>query len=391
MNMRGSRFRLIVAVVLSGLLAAGCGGRQDPLEIGLRRVALDLAFKDASKAVPVSPRAVVRQIGLFDDSTLGQVPDVEPPRRSPRIVVIPGRRPETICEVAPAGANYDIPTYAVVKDPPTPGRYSRHNTGTVKFETATFNLDLPYPAKSAVDVGDVRFVTATSYANDKDVDSANLPADARNNATVFPPRVEFSMTRFGPSGIKTVDSFRYSTGGTTGGDFLLLTRRETTVNGVVSAFNPTPPIRYIKLFVTEGTDSEVTHGGVDRATNTALTVQSKIVGRESVDVCGDVVDSFRVQIQENFADLSKQPPVVSGNETGTANFWNVQFDHGILVVREEIHSTLRTTTEIAGARVPVTVRYDYTSTLDSLTPKKLSTGTTTPTTAPPADAGSDGE
>src|SRR6185436_4229224 len=117
--------------------------------------------------------------------------------------------------------------------------------------------------------------------------------------------------------------------GATGGDYLWLIKRETTVGGIKAAFTPTPPIRYIKLFVTEGTDSEVTHAGVDRATNTALTVQSKIVGRESVDVCGSVVDTFRVQIQENFVDLSKSPPTISGNENGTANFWNMQFDHGL--------------------------------------------------------------
>ena len=374
--MRRSPF---VVVAFCGVLLAACGPKQDPLEIGLRRVALDLAFKDETKAEPVSPRQVVSQLAIVDQGVTEEVPEEIEPKRGPRVIVVPGRKSEPLCLPAPAGAQYDVPTYAVVKDPPAVGRYTRHNTGTLKIETSLFNLDLPYPPKTNVDITDIRFVTASSYLNREEADSLGLPGEVRNNETAFPARVEFTMTRSGPSGSKFVDTFRYSLGGTTGGDFLWLIRRETTVSGTKTVFNPTPPIRYVKLFVTEGTDSEVTHAGVDRATNTALTVQSKIIGRESVDVCGEVIDTFRVQIQENFVDLSKTPPVISGNENGTANFWNMQFDHGLLLVREEVHSTFRGTASIAGAPVPVTVRYDYTSTLDALEPKPLPAASAAPT------------
>jgi hypothetical protein len=381
------------ALLIAGLCAAlvgACANGEDPLEIGLRRVALDLAFKDATKAEPVSPRQVAEQLGVADERTLEEIPEEEePPRRTPRLIVIPPRKPEPVCQVAPAGANYDVPTYPVIKDPPAIGTYTRVNQGSVKIETTAFDLDFQYPSKSNVDVTDVAFVTASSYLTSEDVDNANLPPQVRSDPTVFPNRVEFSMTRFGPSGLKVVDRYRYSLGGTTGGDFLWLIRRETTLSGQTSVFNPTPPIRYVKLFVAEGPDSEITHGGTDRDTNTALTVQSKIVGRESVDVCGEVVDTFKVQIVENFVDLSQQPPVISGNETGTANFWNVQFDHGLLLVREEVHSTYRGSTEVAGAPVPVTVRTDFIGTIDALTPKPLKVRSTTPTTAPPQGDGGD--
>ena len=199
------------------------------------------------------------------------------------------------------------------------------------------------------------------------------------------------MTRHGPSGLKVVDRYRYSSGGTTGGDYLWLVRRETTLNGKTTVFNPTPPIRYVELFVPEGPDSEVTHAGTDRETNMALSIQSKIIGRESVDVCGEVVDTFRVEIIENFVDLSQQPPVISGNETGTANYWNIRFDHGLLIVQEEVHTTYRGTEEVAGAPVPVTLRTDYVSTIDALTPKPLKTGPTTPTTRPSDESGEEEE
>ena len=374
MTTHQTRVRAVAIVAVVGLLAASCGRQPDPLEIGLRRVALDLAFKDAAKATPLSPRAVAAQLGLVDRGVLDQLPiQEEGPAPTRRIIVVPFK-PEPVCEVAPAGANYDYPTYAVVKDPPKVGAYSRHNVGTVKIDTTVFNLDLPYPAKSKVNIDNLQFVTASSVLNDKDVNGANLPQQVRDSPDLFPPRVEFTMTRFGPSGLHTTDTFRYSTGGASGGDFIWLIKRETVVNGVSSVFNPTPPIEYIKLFTTEGSGSANTHGGTDRDTNTALTVQSTIVGRESVDVCGTVLDTFRVQIQENFVDLSKTPPVVSGNDSGTANFWNIQFDHGLIVVREEVHSTFRGSTQIAGAPVPVTVTYDYTSTLDSLTPEPIKGG-----------------
>ena len=382
--------RAAALVALCGVVVSACAERQDPLEIGLRRVALDLAFKDAEKAAPVSPRQVVAQLGAADPTILQQIPEEEPEveepaRRGPRIIVIPAKKTEPECEPAPPGANYDVPTYPVVKDPPAVGTYTRRNNGTLKVETAAFNLDFPYPPKTNVDITDIQFVTASSYLNAEEADQANLPPTVRNDATAFPPRTEYSMTRYGPSGLKVVDRYRYSSGGTTGGDYLWLIRRETTLEGKTTVFNPTPPIRYVELFVPEGPDSEVTHAGTDRETNTALAVQSKIVGRESIDVCGEVVDSFRVEIIENFVDLSQQPPVVSGNETGTANYWNIRFDDGLLIVQEEVHSTYRGTMQIAGAPVPVTLRTDYVSTIDALTPKPLKSGSTTPTTRPADD------
>ena len=392
-----ARVRIVALMGLCALVVGACADRRDPLEIGLRRVALDLAFKDAEKAAPVSPRQVAAQLAVADPVTLQQIPEQEPEeeeeelpgRRGPRVIVIPARAPEPVCETAPPGANYDVPTYPVVKDPPAVGTYTRRNNGTLKIETATFDLDFPYPPKTNVDITDVQFVTASSYLSDDDVKDANLPAQVRSDATAFPPRTEYSMTRYGPSGLKVVDRYRYSSGGTSGGDYLWLIRRETTLNGKTAVFNPTPPIRYVELFVAEGPDSVVTHAGTDRRTNTALSIQSKIVGRESIDVCGEVVDTFRIEIIENFVDLSQQPPVISGNENGTANYWNIRFDHGLLIVQEEVHSTYRGTEEIAGAPVPVTLRTDYVSTIDALTPKPLKARSTTPTTRPADDGGGD--
>jgi hypothetical protein len=387
--LRPLHVRLALVALAGALTTAACGHQPDPLEIGLRRVALDLSFKDPAKAAEVSPRAVVTQLELADPAIVAQVPEEieEAPRRGPKVIVVPARKAEPVCETAPAGAGYDTPTYPLVKDPPVVGSYPRHYTGTVKLQTTLFDLSLPYPPKANTDITDLAFVTASTYVGE--TERAALPAPAHDDPNVFVPKTEFKLTHHGPSGLTQVDTFQYTAGGATGGDFLLLTKRETTVNGATTTFTPEPPIRYIKLFTPEGDDSAVSHAGVDRATQTALAVQSRIMGRESVDVCGEVVDTFRVQIQENFVDLTKSPPETSGNENGTANFWNIQFDHGLLLVREEVHTTFHGSTEVAGAPVPITIVSDYVGTLDSMTPQPLKARSSTPAgvSGPKGDGG----
>lgn len=366
--------RLWVLMTLA-LVAGACGGGgPDPFEIGFRRVALDLAFKDADKAPPIAPRRALEQL-QFEESEIIEALDEEPPLvRRPR-TVSPPRAPKFVCETADPNATPAVPAFPVVKDPPTVGVYPRHNVGTIGIEIGTQNVKLPYPAATKWTVADVRSVTASTYLNADEAESLKLPPTARDNTTAFPPRTEFSITRTARRGFSTTDTYRYSGGGTTGGDYIWLIRRVTEANGVKSTFNPTPPIRVVETFSPEGPDSDVNHGGVDRATNVALAIQSTVVGREWVDVCGEVHDTYRVQIKETMVDLSKNPPEVSGNEGDSVNFWNIQFDNGVLIIREEAHTTQRTsvTTTVNGqqARVPVAVRYDYVSTLDSILPTPL--------------------
>lgn len=207
--------------------------------------------------------------------------------------------------------------------------------------------------------------------NDNDVEALDPPAEARSNDTIFKDMPEFELTRRLLPGYSTTDTFRYSYDGQTGGDFLYLVKRVSVARGVETVFQPTPPIRYVRLQVPQGDiqDSGAVHAGVDRATNTVLAVQSQIIDREFVDVCGEVVDTFKVRIQEQFVDLTGG--TTSGNENGTYNYWNIQFDNGLLLVRETNNSTARLTTEVAGAPVPVAVQYRYTSTLDKMEPDPL--------------------
>ena len=395
MNLSRTTRRRIVALVLAGgALAGACGGNEDPLEIGFRRIALDLAFKDAAKAPPVEPQQVVRQF-IEPETTFTiseQVVDTGPREPTVRRVVrtVP-RREQRSCPTAPEGAAYDTPAFAVVKDPPKVGSYARHNEGKLNIALATSSFDLPVPALSTWQINRSEFVNGSVLVADQDVETLAPPPQLRDNTTAFPEVPEFELTRRLLPGYSVTDTYRYTYTGATGGDFLYLVKRVRVTQGKESTFTPSPPIRILRLNVTEGNavDAGVVHAGVDQATGVAMAVQSQVLAREAVDVCGEVVDTYRVQIKENFVDLSKEVPETSGNEGDTANYWNIQFDNGLLIVREEVHSTFRTTTEVLGQPVPVIITYDYISTLDSLEPGPL-TKTAAPT-APSEGAGEEAE
>lgn len=356
--------RPVVLCVLLGLVMSACANPETGLEIGFRRIALDLAFRDPEKAVEVEPQIVVRR---FVDAEIEIPPDPPEPVTVRRIV--PPLR-EFTCDKAADGAVPQEPAFPVVKGPPIAGRYPRHNAGKITLELATRAIELPVPAKSDWDVDAVRFVKANPAINDAAPDAPTPPPAATANATAFPEMGEFQLTRRVTRGFEQIDTYRYTFHEAAGGDFLYLIKRVTVANGERSTFVPEPPVRILRLNVPEGTlaDAGVAHAGLDRRSNVAMSSVSQILGREPVDVCGEVVDTYRVQIQQQLVDLSKAPPEVSGNEGDAADIWNIQFDNGLLIVREQVDRTLRTSMEVLGQRVPVTVRYQYTSTLDSMDP-----------------------
>jgi hypothetical protein len=379
MIMRRKYTTTVGALLAAALLAAGCGGGESPLEIGFRRVALDLAFKDADKAPPAQAGQVIRQVFDVDYDYIDEEPQPEV-RRVIRRIPPAQTTPKRECPVAPDGSTPSTVAFQTIKEPPKVGTYPRHNEGTITVELPTQTIELPVPPLSKWDIPRVDFVKAALVLNNQDEELLNPPAPARSDS-VFLDMPEFEITRRLLTGYSTTDTFRYTYHGASGGDFLYLVKRVTVARGVERVFQPTPPIRYVRLNVPQGDiqDSGAVHAGIDRESNMALAVQSQIVDREFVDVCGEVVDTFKVQIQEQFVDLSQTPPVVSGNEGDTVNFWNIQFDNGLLIVREEVNSTLRMSTQVAGAPVPIVVRYRYITTLDKLDPDPLEARPDVPT------------
>lgn len=367
MNRISHRTRALLAVFVLALVSSGCARTDEkPYDIGLRRVALDLAYEDAEKAAPETPKAV--------EAVVEEAPEPELFVPKKVVHVIPKRAPKFVCGKADPNQTPAVPAFAVVKGPPKMGVYNRHNAGTITAELGTQTVKVPYPPASSWDIRDVKEVTASTYLNPNDVNSLNPPSQVRSNETAFPKRMEFNLTRtvriLGFE-FQQIDTLRYSRGGTTGGDYIWLVKRVTISSGVRTEFNPTPPVRLVELFTTEGPDSDVTYVGVDRATKMALEVQSTVVGREWVDVCGVNEDTYKVKISETMVDLNKTPPQTAGSDPAQETFWNIQFDNGLLILREQVHTIWRTSVKTGNAFVPAVVKFDYTSTLDSLEPKPL--------------------
>jgi hypothetical protein len=93
-------------------------------------------------------------------------------------------------------------------------------------------------------------------------------------------------------------------------------------------------------------------------------VQGQIVRREAVDVCGVMIDSYRVETTEQLVDLTTGS--TSGTTTGTSNVYNVATQLHGFIVREQIRTTTRKADTATGT--PVTIEMNYTSTA-STTPR----------------------
>lgn len=390
-----------VALALFAMIAAGCSSKQDPLEIGFKRVSLDLVFKDETKAPPLEPQKVVQVIEFFDQDfpSLSESFEEEPEEAAPR-----RRRPlpppradiEPPCIPAGEGVVSEIPVFATTPDPPKVGSYTRHNSGTIKIEVQAPlpSGTLPYPPRTTWDITDVTVDRGTIATNPDD--EKTLGALPQSPAT--PELVRFTVTRHLSRSSKTIDTYQYylergdadrdSTN--MDGDGIYLVRRETLSSTFGnSVFTPTPPVM-IAPIDDESEVSEVqTSAGIDRASNASMSVRSKVVGRDYIDACGEVFDTYRVEWEEQFLDLSGTTPAVSGNvESGKPNIWNIAYNRNVHIAREEMHTTSRTLTATTPP-IPVVVKYDYVSTLASPEPKPIKPPT--PPGAPTGDGATDDE
>ena len=101
------------------------------------------------------------------------------------------------------------------------------------------------------------------------------------------------------------------------GDLQLV--RQVVRNGSkADVFQPTPAITVFSWRSGKGTT--FTSAGVDTESGTAMSVQGEVTGTEAVDVCGTMIDTYRVSSTERIVNLKtpyvyqtdQQQPNVSG-------------------------------------------------------------------------------
>lgn len=344
---RSTAFSTLVILGLMALLSTACVGRDEsPIQIGLKRVALDLAFKgDEEEKKP--PRQIVQEappviqtdftITPQNELVLRPVPPFEP------FPVLPDE-----CPAAGPNAVPEQPVTVAINNPPLEGTYPAHNDGKLKVTAGAFNFEGPYPL-----LGEVRIENVTDETSPP---SALGGAGSRT--------IEFD--RVTPVG-NTTSTDRYRV---TASELQLVSREIETEDGTFT-FTPTPPVTIVGLGSGEG--DSWTSAGTDLTTGGTMVVEGSILKRELVDLCGDVYDTYRVQSSERLialagdqsfvqvTDDTSNPPGEEG--PGQPNFYNVATQMGGHLLRTETH---RTTT--AGELI---VEEDNVQTLDTADPEPL--------------------
>lgn len=328
-----TRSRLAL-VLLASLASAACtGGGQPPFQFGIQAVALNLAFTDPELAQPVAPNVIVQLIPAPPGLNVGNLDEYASDVYAP-INVSP---PTAVCPKAPDNAvPRDVVTFAV-KAPPGAGTYPRHNAGSIGITGGAFPITVPFPASTQWQIGAGMPITTTD------------PVGTATTVTQYEVRKVLS-----PS-FTVTDRYEIRR------DRIVLIERTTHTDAGDTVFQPSPAIDFF-VFGQEG--DSWSSGGVDLDRGTSMVVQGKIESREVVDVCGEVIDTFRVSSSETTVDLR------TGDTSGTAqddpNIYNVATQLGGLVVREDVHTTFTTTDKASGT--PLVITLDYVSTVNSVEP-----------------------
>jgi hypothetical protein len=330
--------RRIIMLVLVTALVGGCSTGHHELELGIKRVALSLAFADEDKAVPVAPK-VVYQLIPAPPALVASAPST-PPVQLPSFEL-----PAFItCPKAVDGGAPDQAVLRLATHSPAAGKYPRRNEGKIHVEGALVPIDLPYPPFSLWEFSDPKEIT--------------IPGDPTGAFTPPAKGDEYTIKKSLTPDFYVTETFRRTP------TEILLLKRETVANGTTTVLTPSPPVTYYSFGVE---NDEWRSAGIDQDTSTSMLITGKIIKREVIDVCGRLVDTYRAQITEESVNLDTGE--VSGSDPSTPSYINVAPQFGGLVVREDIHSTTHARDAKSGAPVTITLNYlSTTSTIDPVPP-----------------------
>ena len=145
--------RARAACLLVGLatVASACGGGDTEVQMGLKRITLDLAFEADDAAAPAA-RVEARPPVLQTDFALtaGNRLVVLPPPSSSLYPVL-----RTDCPAAPAGAVPSEPVTVGITRPPAAGLYPTRNDGTLVVQAGPSRFEGPYPRDGRVEIANV--------------------------------------------------------------------------------------------------------------------------------------------------------------------------------------------------------------------------------------------
>lgn len=348
------RARLTIPIV-GALLSVACSfGGDLPVNVAVRAVAVDLAFRNADLVEPVDPEVIVRIIPAPPEVASGDVPLTDftsspQPARPPRVA--PPPTDGTPCPKAPPNRVPDEPASVNFRGRVRRGVYPRRNEGTFKVEGGIVAFTLPYPAATRDVISDVRQISPPTPAQqtaDALGDTETQPEDPSGSLIEWDVRTEITRQ------VSVTDTYRFT------GSAIALVKRESVNSAETVVFVPSPPVDIIQL--NNGIGHKWRSAGVDVARRTALQVEGAIVDRKPVDLCGELVDGFVVETNETFVDLDTG--ATSGTTKPNVRHFATQF--GGLIIRKELHYS--ETTRDPGSGAPIRITYDFVSTLSSPDP-----------------------
>ena len=319
-------------MAVAALMLSACGGSGQKISIGMRKVGLDLAFRNPRLAPPVQ-RITVMLPPLFSTGPAfaSVTYTVAAP---PQTYYLPLRPQGPKCPVAPAGAHPAQASPVAVTSPPTAGMYTAHNKGKINATYATFKLNFSFPPQSAYTLSGVK-VTSTGTPPTKTI------------------TYKFSSN---VAGTETTTTYQDTP------TELDLVKQVTKASTGTSTFTPATPVTMMKFL---GVGASWESAGVDSSSGTVMTVKGSIAAEQVVDLCGTPFDSYEVVSNETVTNVLTG--YTSQTSTSDPNVYNVATQFGGLLLRQHIDESINEGPTFSATE-------DYTSTLDSAQPVAGSEG-----------------
>jgi hypothetical protein len=341
MTERARSLRTLTVAALVATAASGCGGGVHGINIGVRRVGVDLAFQADKDAAAKKPPTVIYidtppplPTPVLARNPQNQIVILQPPPIKPVV---------NKCPRAPEGTPVERLATSDFQGKPKVGTYGVRNNGKIAL-VGPLPLILPVPPESEERL-------------------QNLNTDIKNPLGL-PVTGAYEYDIVTPSGANSVtDRLRYTPG--TG---IELVRRIYVQDGKTVDFNPLKPVKLIAI--TSGEGNSWTDATSDPVTGITMTTQGTVGGRVRVDLCGTVVEAYKVTSTERLVSLNPNQTFASFTRDGDPsasggqpNSYYISPQYGGLFVQVETH-----TTTTIGA---ITVNIDNIATKKSLEPGPL--------------------
>ena len=339
----------IAAIAVCAITVSACGGSGGgSFDVGLQKVALDLAFEDQSGAKKLTLGQELGPVPVPSQAAFALTyPDLSKYDFKPRVIsyVSPLACPEPARNAVPAEL-----AASSITGPVKTGRYPFKATGT-------FDLQGPIALKGNLGPYDLR-----DYAN-----PAYKPASKDAFGQAVSQVWSWDLVQPLGNGNFIRRSFQAT-------DLALqLTAITYHLNGSEVTFKPSPAVKMMALGTDLKEGATWYAGGTDFGSKTSILVNGGIVGRELVRACGVVYDAWKIKNSERIVSLAGTVPFTSftddannpsgADATHQPNYYWVAPQYGGMFLAEEFH----TTTSIGAT----TLLLDGKSTIMTLDPPKI--------------------